>query len=386
MEQIIKTEKLPIKMWLKEIEAGALEQVKNIANFPFAFHQVAIMPDAHEGYGMPIGGVLATKEVIIPNAVGVDIGCGVCAQKTSLKKIDTAALKALMSSIRKIIPLGFNKHKKEQARELMPRLEIKDACIVREWTNALKSLGSLGGGNHFIEIQTGSDGFIWIMLHSGSRNLGKQVADYYNRLAERECRGKDLDNLVKQELSFLELASDAGKRYFAEMRFCFEYALANRRLMMERIKKVFARQVSHLEFGEFINIAHNYAARETHFGQEVIVHRKGATEARQGQAGIVPGSQGTRSYLVRGLGNAESFKSCAHGAGRKLGRNQAIRELNLKEEIKKLDKQGIVHALRTKNDLDEASGAYKDISQVMRQQADLVQIITELKPLAVIKV
>ena len=382
---MITTEKIPIKMWLREIDQGAMRQARNIANFPFAYHHVAIMPDAHEGYGMPIGGVLATIKVIIPNAVGVDIGCGVCAQQTSLKKIHRAGLKAIMSGIRKKIPLGFNKHDKAQDRELMPELEITHACVAKEWTNALKSLGSLGGGNHFVEIQKGSDGQIWLMLHSGSRNLGKQVADYYNRLAERDCREKGYDDLVKQELSFLELASQAGQRYFKEMRFCLEYALANRRLMMERIKKVFVNNFGEIEFGELINIAHNYASRERHFGREVIVHRKGATQAFKGQAGIIPGSQGTKSYLVRGLGNPESFFSCSHGAGRKLGRNQAIRQLNLQEEIAKLDKKGIVHAIRTKKDLDEASGAYKDIDKVMRQQADLVEMVAEFEPLAVIK-
>ena len=385
MPKLITTEKLPIKMWLTDIEAGALEQVRNIANFPFAFHHVAVMPDVHEGYGMPIGGVLATKEVIIPNAVGVDIGCGVSAQKTSLNELNVAALKALMTGARKVIPLGFNKHKKEQSSELMPSLEVKDACIAREWTKALKSLGSLGGGNHFIEIQKGSDGHVWIMLHSGSRNLGKQVADYYNRLAKVECRENGYADLVKQDLAFLKLESQIGQNYFKEMRFCLDYALANRKLMMERVKRVFDSQIKGIAWGEFINIAHNYASLETHFGEEVIVHRKGATRAEAGQTGIVPGSQGTASYIVRGLGNPESFSSCSHGAGRRLGRNQAIRELNLKEEIAKLDKLGIVHALRTKNDLDEASGAYKDITQVMRLQADLVQITTELKPLAVIK-
>lgn len=387
MEQIISSEKIPIKLWLKakDIEDGAMRQIKNIANFPFAFHHIAVMSDVHEGYGMPIGGVLATQKVIIPNAVGVDIGCGVCGQKTSLTKIDKATLKALMADIRKIIPLGFNKHKKEQAEELMPRLAIKDSFIANEWSNALRSLGSLGGGNHFIEIQKGSDGYIWIMLHSGSRNLGKQVADYYNHLAIRECQKKGFDGLIKQELSFLELDSETGQQYFSEMLFCVEYALANRQLMMERIKKVLASNVGNVEWGEFINIAHNYASSERHFGAEVIVHRKGATQALQGQIGIIPGSQGTKSYIVRGLGNPESFTSCSHGAGRRMGRNQAIRELNLEEEIEKLNKKGIVHAIRTKKDLDEASGAYKDIAEVIGNQADLVEIVTELEPLAVIK-
>lgn len=387
MEEIILTEKIPIKLWLKakDIEEGAMRQIKNIANFPFAFRHIAIMPDAHVGYGMPIGGVLATKKNIIPNAVGVDIGCGVCCQKTSLTKIDLETLKALMADIRKIIPLGFNKHKKEQAEELMPKLKIQGSCIAREWSNALKSLGTLGSGNHFIEIQKGSDNHIWIMLHSGSRNLGKKVADYYNQTAIRQCRAKGFNDLVKQELSFLELESEFGKKYFSEMLFCVEYALANRKLMMERIKKIFAGLIANLEFKEFINIAHNYASAELHFGEQVIVHRKGATQALQAQIGIIPGSQGTKSYIIRGLGNLESFTSCSHGAGRKMGRNQAMRELNFEEEIEKLNKKGIVHAIRTRKDLDEASGAYKNISEVIQNQADLVEVLTELEPLAVIK-
>lgn len=398
MFQTITTEKIPIKLWLREedLEAGALRQIKNIANFPFAFHHIAIMPDAHEGYGMPIGGVLATREVIVPNAVGVDIGCGVCAAETNLREIDVYTLKAIMSDIRKKIPLGFDKHKEKQDEKLMPKLEIEDGCIKREWDKALKSLGSLGGGNHFIEIQQGcdeqgcdegqgSDGRIWIMLHSGSRNLGKKVADYYNQQAVRQCRKRGFDNLVRQELCFLKLGSEWGERYFSEMQFCFEYALANRRLMMERIKRAFAKNVKDIEWGEFINIAHNYAAREKHFGEEVIVHRKGATQALAGQNGIIPGSQGTKSYIVQGLGNTESFCSCSHGAGRIMGRKQAIRELDLELEMAKLNRQGIIHSIRSRKDLEEASGAYKDISWVVNNQLDLVEVKTELSPLAVIK-
>lgn len=405
MIKTITTEKIPIKLWLVDIEEGAMKQVRNIANFPFAYHHVAIMPDAHEGYGMPIGGVLATKKVIIPNAVGVDIGCGVCAQKTSLTQDDLemytvetlyggmsqertrlgAFLRGVMADIRKAIPLGFEKHKESQGEELMPKLNIKDSFIRREWNNALKSLGSLGGGNHFIEIQKGSDGFVWIMLHSGSRNLGKQVADYYNHIAMQECRKKGFDELVKQELSFLELESETGKKYFAEMSFCVEYALANRKLMMQRIKDIFERHIDISKWGEFINIAHNYASIEPHFGEEVIVHRKGATKAFNDQIGIIPGSQGSKSYIIKGLGNPESFMSCSHGAGRKMGRKQAIRELDFEAEKNKLDQLGIIHAFRGKRDLEEASGAYKDISEVMKNQDDLTEIKIELAPLAVIK-
>lgn len=386
MKKIITTEKIPIKLWLTDVENGAMKQIKNIANFPFAFHHIAIMPDAHEGYGMPIGGVMAAKNVVVPNAVGVDIGCGVCAQKTSLANIDIKTLKNIMADIRKQIPLGFKKHERGQDENLMPELkDINNSCIKREWNNAKRSLGTLGGGNHFIEIQKSSDGRIWIMLHSGSRNLGKQVATYYNKIAINSNRKKGYEELIKQELAFLEIGSEEGKRYLAEMRFCVDYALANRKLMMERIKKVFEKNIKKIEWHDFINIAHNYASFETHFGEEVIVHRKGATHAKLWQTGIIPGSQGTKSYIVRGLGNPESFESCSHGAGRKMGRGRAIRELILKEEIEKLDKKGIVHAIRTKKDLDEASGAYKDISEVIKNQDDLVEIIMELSPLAVIK-
>lgn len=386
MKKIITTEKIPIKLWLTDVEEGAMKQIKNIANFPFAFHHIAVMPDAHEGYGMPIGGVMAAKNVVVPNAVGVDIGCGVCAQKTSLANIDIDAIKKIMVDIRKQIPLGFKKHEQKQDENLMPEFKnLNSSCIKREWNNACKSLGTLGGGNHFVEIQKSSDGYIWIMLHSGSRNLGKKVASYYNKIAINSSRKKGYGELIKQELAFLEAESEEGKRYLGEMRFCVNYALANRKLMMERIKEAFEKSIKKIEWRNFINIAHNYASFETHFGQDVIVHRKGATQAKLGQTGIIPGSQGTKSYIVRGLGNPESFESCSHGAGRKMGRKEAVRKLNLREEIEKLDKKGIVHAIRIKKDLDEASGAYKDISEVIKNQNDLVKIVVELTPLAVIK-
>ncbi len=209
MKSIITTERIPIKLWLEDVESGAMQQIKNIANFPFAFHHIAIMPDAHEGYGMPIGGVLATKGVVIPNAVGVDIGCGVCAQKTSLESVDIKTIKDIMSDIRKQIPLGFRKHEQKQDKNLMPGLEdIDNSCIEKEWDNAERSLGTLGGGNHFIEIQKGSDGRIWIMLHSGSRNLGKKVATYYNKAAINSNKKKGYEELIKQELAFLEIGSE----------------------------------------------------------------------------------------------------------------------------------------------------------------------------------
>lgn len=254
-------------------------------------------------------------------------------------------------------------------------------------------LASLGSGNHFIEIQKGSDGHIWIMVHSGSRNFGLKIADYYNRKAI-EINEKYFSQVpTKWELSFLPIDSEAGQNYINEMNYAVEFALANRKLMMERIEDIFDKEtnctfmVNYLENNNnhIINIAHNYASLENHFGQNVWVHRKGATLARENTIGIIPGSQGTKSYIVKGKGNPESFMSCSHGAGRKMGRNQAIKNLNLEEEIKKLDEQGIIHAIRGVKDLDEASGAYKDIDVVMKNQEDLVEVLVELSPLAVIK-
>ncbi len=384
MKKVITSERIPIKLWLDNIEGGALDQAKNLANLPFCFKHIAIMSDAHRGYGMPIGGVMATRGVVIPSSVGVDIGCGVLAVRSSLTEIDN--LKGVMTEIRKQIPVGFNKHAEAQDEALMP--DVKEIeCFVddyeilyREYKNALKSLGTLGGGNHFIEIQKGSDGYIWLMIHSGSRNLGYKIAQHYNKIAIALNEQWYSSVPKKWGLAFLPLNTDIGKAYVREMKYAVEYALANRLLMMNRIISLIPA-----DYDDMINIAHNYATLENHFSQNVMVHRKGATSAREGQLGIIPGSQGTKSYIVRGLGNKASFQSCSHGAGRMMGRRQAQRELDLKDEIKKLDDQGIIHSIRGVQDLDEASGAYKPIEEVMANQTDLVEIVTELTPLAVIK-
>ena len=377
----IKTDGLDILCWCENPEEGALKQARNIARFPGAFHHVALMPDTHQGYGMPIGGVLAVKGRVIPNAVGVDIGCGMCAVRSSLKEISQENLKKILGLIRERIPVGFNKHAAPQDPRLMPAQPPGEICK-REYSNASRSLGTAGGGNHFIECQYGSDGYLWVMLHSGSRNLGKQVADRYNKIAEDYCRHSD-PALIEQELAYLP--EDEQARYLYEMKYCVDFALASRKLMLDRIQEIFLEVLGSVEFLGMINIAHNYAALECHYGEMVWVHRKGATSARSGEIGIIPGSQGTSSYIVRGKGNPLSLQSCSHGAGRKMGRKQAERTLNLEEEIKKLDDQGILHAIRGKQDLDEASGAYKDIAIVMEEQKDLVEILVELKPLAVIK-
>lgn len=374
---------LVIKSWCEAPEDGAIDQAKNLARLPFAFRQICLMPDTHQGYGMPIGGVMATIGNVVPNAVGVDIGCGMCAVKTSLTEIDKEVLKNVLGKIREKIPLGFNKHKEPQYEGLMP---VLDSCPVveREYKNACLSLGTLGGGNHFIEVQKGNDGHIWVMLHSGSRNLGKQVADFYNKKAI-EINEKYFSRVPKEwELAFLPLDSTDAQLYMNEMQYCVDFALANRSLMMERIQLSFS-DTCEVTFEQMINIAHNYARMEHHFGRNVLVHRKGATSAREGEVGIIPGSQGTASYIVRGKGATDSFMSCSHGAGRAMGRKQAERTLELATEQKKLDDLGIIHAIRGIHDLDEAAGAYKDIDVVMAEQADLVDVIIKLKPLAVIK-
>lgn len=395
---VTNSEKLPIKLWMKEfsdMESGCWDQAKNLANFPFAFRHIAIMPDSHQGYGMPIGGVMATKDVVVPNAVGVDIGCGMCAVKTILTDIDTETLKKILGKIRKTIPVGFEKHKKMQDENLMPPLYIadrrkitEDMIINLEYENARASLGTLGGGNHFIEIQKGSDGHIWVMVHSGSRNLGYKVANYYNKLAAtlNETWGSAVPK--SWELAFLPVKDSEGQAYITEMQYCVDFALANRRLMMDRVLIAFASTVPNMAIMDFKgsslnNIAHNYASLENHFGQDVWIHRKGATKATKGLVGIIPGSQGTASYIVKGLGNKESFMSCSHGAGRKMGRAAAKKNLNLKEEQKKLE--GIIHSVRSVSDLDEASGAYKNIDEVMSNQQDLIKVLVKLYPLAVIK-
>jgi len=402
-----------IKSWCNNPEEGAVNQARNLASLPFLFKHVALMPDTHQGYGMPIGGVIATKNVVIPNAVGVDIGCGMCAVKTTLKDITTEQLKQIFGGskeykggIRSSIPVGRNHQSKKQDAVLMPQVSQTEfneddmnvpnvllyPIISREYNSALKQLGTLGGGNHFIEIQKGSDDYIWIMIHSGSRNLGFTVAKHYNKVAQDLCK-KWYSNIPEFKgedgLAFLPVNTKEGKNYIREMNYCLEFALANRRLMMDRVidsfhsvidcKKTIANST------DMINIHHNYATLENHFGENVWVHRKGATSAKEGQVGIIPGSQGTASYIVSGLGNRDSFESCSHGAGRKMSRTKAKNELNLDDEIKQMDEQGILHSLRNKSNLDEAPSAYKDINVVMEEQKDLVEIVVELKPLGVIK-
>ena len=405
--KILKGYRIPIKSWCNNPEHTAIEQALNLSKLPFVFKQVCLMPDTHMGYGMPIGGVIGCSNIIIPNAVGVDIGCGMGAVKTSLKpeQLNKETLKKIMGEIRKVIPVGFGHHREPQNRTLMPCTDVvtgyntlKEYSVIhKEYFSALTQLGTLGGGNHFIEIQTDGKN-IWIMVHSGSRNLGYKVAKYYNQLAKKINEEYFSSVNKNMDLAFLPFHSKEGQSYYREMEYCVAFALANRKLMMQRVIKIFQDEfnlVGGQILGSYqfdapkdngmINIAHNYAKMEYHFGRNLLVHRKGATRAYENEIGIIPGSQGTASYIVKGKGEIESFKSCSHGAGRCMSRSKAKATLNLEEEIKKMDDRGIIHGIRTNKELDEASSAYKDISIVMNEQKDLVDILVKLEPLGVIK-
>lgn len=388
MRQVVTTEKIPLKLWLDDLDPEAMAQARNLANLPCAFHHVAIMADAHVGYGMPIGGVLATVDAVIPNGVGVDIGCGMCAVKTGLQIIEIRCLKEILTGLRKAIPLGFHHHKKPRPLEVMPEITAGEGglpVVEEEFANARCQIGTLGGGNHFLELQHGSDNHIWLMVHSGSRNLGYKVASHYNNLAV-ELAAKRKNGIPKAwQLAMLPVDSSLGRRYLTEMRYCVAFARANRAEMMAAFQGIVADVTGCDQFEQTVDVAHNYAAEERHFFRSVWVHRKGATRAGNGEYGIIPGSQGSSSYIVRGLGNPESFMSCSHGAGRVLGRKEAQRVLDLKAEVAKLNARQVLHSLRHRNDLEEAPGAYKDIGRVLDNQRDLVEVVVELSPLAVLK-
>lgn len=375
--------------WSTDLDKVTLQQVENICTLPFIYHHLALMPDVHTGVGMPIGGVLPTMDVVIPNAVGADIGCGMCAVKSNIKvnSLRKNAIIHMVEKIRNHIPVGFNHQNFPQEERFMPYgFDIDSLHIIRnEYKSALKQIGTLGSGNHFIELQQDEKGCLWIMLHSGSRNLGKQVCDYYNKKAM--FINEQYYSIVPSNIgmSFFPSRTNEFSEYWAEMQYCIEFAKCNRALIMNRIKEMISDVHTNTEFEPMIDIAHNYASLEKHYGQNVIVHRKGAIKVPKGSIGIIPGSQGSCSYIVEGSGNPNSFFSASHGAGRAMNRLDAKRKLSLKYEIELMNKKGIIHNMNSVKDLEEAASAYKDIDAVMSNQMDLVKIVTKLFPLAVIK-
>jgi tRNA-splicing ligase RtcB len=386
--KVVATERIPIKMWLEDLEEGAMEQAKNLANVPYSWHHIAIMPDSHKGFGMPIGSVLVTKNVIVPNAVGVDIGCGMNAVRTTIRNEDIMynVIEDIMKRVERDIPVGFSQNK-ESLKHLLPVPEhyhVSEYSVVnREYEKSGYQLGTLGGGNHFIEMDAGSDGYVYLILHSGSRGIGNQVGQHYNKRAEAINEKYYQLDTVKKELAFLPVDDEEAVEYVREMNFCFAYAEKSRAIMMDKFKQDVLEVIPYASFDQEITISHNFASLEYHFGRNVWVHRKGAVQAYEGQKGIIAGSQGTASYIVEGKGNIDSFKTCSHGAGRVMGRKEAQRKLSLNEEQEKME--GIYNNMRTRESLDEAPSAYKDIEEVMKQQDDLVKILVKLKPLGVVK-
>ena len=396
----IKDEKgyrVAIKSWCSDLEKTALAQAEDLAMHPEINRHVALMPDCHPGFGMPIGGVIACEKAIIPNAVGVDIGCGMGAVKTNIRlsETDRPILRQLTTSIKELIPCGEGRsHKGKQSWDnLTPLTHFEE----RPWYSshvrdlAEKNLGTLGGGNHFIEVQADTEGSIWLMIHSGSRHLGNVIAKHHHNEALKECEKKKIQ-LPSKDLAHLAINGKAGQLYITDMNFALAYARENRRHIMVRFMETFAILFPKAEFEAPINIHHNYAALETHFGRNYWIHRKGATSAKPGELGIIPGSMGAPSFIVKGLGNPDAFMSCSHGAGRVMGRMQASRTLTPAEcdaamgdvvydrwhKMRRGKSKGLL-------DLGEAPQAYKNIHEVIEAQKDLIDPLVELKPLAVVK-
>ena len=404
--------KMPVKSWCEKCEEGAVKQAANLARHPALYHHVALMPDTHLGYGMPIGGVIAAENAVIPAAVGVDIGCGMIAVETDLPAERFAEMsfrRAFQERLKERIPVGEGvSHKTTQDWDGFEEYTANNGMRSDLWPSKLDrmNLGTLGGGNHFIELQKttllrdpGSaaeggrhESKVWLMIHSGSRNLGKRIEEHYHKIAARLCERFRVP-LADPDLAFLPIEEKDGHFYFTDMLFALRYAKENRRRMMEAMKETLLEFAPEANFLRTIDIHHNYAAAEEHFGKKVFVHRKGATSAKLDEIGVIPGSMGTASYIVRGLGNADSFMSCSHGAGRRMSRVAASTTLTVEECDKAMD--GIVcerwhkykgfGKAKGRLDLSEAPQAYKDIEDVIASERDLVEPLVRLVPLASLK-
>ena len=389
-----KKQKLPILCWAKNIEESAMEQAINLANHPCVVDHVVLAPDAHSGFGMPIGGVIAVEDAIIPNAVGVDIGCSMSLMRTNLSVEDIneellrkiiGGAKGYPGGIRANIPVGMSHNKVKQDHELFSHRDAWNNTVIckEELESAQYQLCSLGGGNHFIEIQAGDDNCVYIMIHSGSRNLGYKVGNYYNKVAEELCAKWKQNDVVKNKLAFLPRGTAEFDAYVREMNICLDFAYANHQLMQDKIVEICEHIIPNFcVIGTYFT-RHNYCAIEHHMGRDLFIHRKGAIRARQGEHAIIPGSQGTASYLVCGMGNEASFTSASHGSGRKMSRTAAKANLSLKDEQARM--AGIVHNINSVDQLDEAPSAYKDIEEVIKLESDLVTPVVKFKPLAVVK-
>ena len=400
--------KLPIKMWLPDethLDSLCIEQSYHLANLPFLYKWVSLMPDAHAGMGMPIGGVIASCDVIIPNAVGVDIGCGMAFAGTDIKvdeirNIPTGngtLMQAIIGDILRNIPVGFNRHKTIQScQTLDAALDSREKYEVNpklyeQIAAGYFQVGTLGGGNHFIELQEDDESCLGIMIHSGSRNFGKQICDYFHNLAR--CLNKKWHVKVPEEwrLSYLPVDSEEGKQYINWMNLALDFASENRDKMMFSVRGILEKWLEkyakiNFEYTNEINCHHNYAALEHHYNKDVWIHRKGATRARAGELAVIPGAMGSYSYIVEGLGNEMSFCSSSHGAGRKYSRKGAMANFSTEEVMVDLQEQGVILGKHNKKDVAEESRfAYKDINEVMENQKDLVTPVKRLKTIGVVK-
>ncbi len=392
------TQKVPIKAWLRrveDIEQGCLHQAKNLSMLDFVHKWVALMPDTHQGYGMPIGGVVALIDHVIPNAVGVDIGCGMVFTQTNIEidALTDAVSDQLIERIMEEIPLGFEHHLEKQEHAILSTYLSESnydykriGHLYPQIEAAWYQLGTLGGGNHFIELQADEQNRLGIMIHSGSRNFGYKIANYFNEKAKSYSKKHGGGLAAKHQLAYLPAASVSGQDYLQWMQLALVFARENRNIMMEKVKAIVKDVFGNVQFDKTINAHHNYAALETHYGKSVWVHRKGAIRAEKGMLGIIPGAMGNPSYIVEGLGAQESFKSCSHGAGRHMSRKAAMKAFKRDDVIEDLKEKGIhVGAPRKSVLTDEARFAYKDIEQVMKQQTDLAKIVKSLRTKLVVK-
>ena len=402
------TMKIPVKVWLeneKELEASCREQALHLANLPFLAGPVCLMPDTHAGMGMPIGGVIASEDVIIPNAVGVDIGCGMAYIETGIRADDLRQImtgsgnlvQAIIGDIMRNVPVGFAHHKQpmssyvlDRALDEMDKYE-KDGELLGQLDAGYFQIGTLGGGNHFIELQEDDEGFLSVMIHSGSRHFGKSVCDYFHQKARALNQRWYSQVPDSYRLAFLPVDSPEGQQYLNWMQLSMDFAAENREKMMLAVKAILEKWIGKytefsLNFSNDINCHHNYAALENHKGKNLWVHRKGAVEAQNGQLAVIPGAMGSYSYVVMGLGNEESFCSSSHGAGRRYSRKGAMEAFTCEEVILDLERRGVVLGKKGKADVAEESRfAYKDIEIVMENQKDLVIPVKRLKTIGVVK-
>jgi tRNA-splicing ligase RtcB len=392
---------VPIKAWTRGVgvEDAARKQLVNVAKLPIVFHHVAVMPDVHFGIGATVGSVVPTERAIIPAAVGVDIGCGMMAVETDLEAArlpDT--MKQVRAAIEKAVPHGrthgggrgdrgawheLPKSTSEAWRELAPAYEAivdKHKRIGRG--NDSNHLGTLGTGNHFIEVCLDERDRVWFMLHSGSRGVGNRIGTYFIELAKHDMRAHAKD-LPDQALAYLREGSKHFADYVDAVEWAQRYAAENRRLMMEAVLGAARRYLPPFELGDLaVNCHHNYVAREHHFGHDVFVTRKGAVRAGTGDLGIIPGSMGAKSYIVRGKGNRDSFCSCSHGAGRAMSRSEAKRRFTVEDHARATEG---IECRKDADVLDETPMAYKPIDKVMAAQADLVDVVHELRQIVCVK-